>query len=154
MIIVKPIVVMANEWWEPKASEGWVKLPNNTDFSCKTGFEKVFCYAYERDGSLTHCTRQWGDGTVLSKMGQTRDGATPVYRVMDPSHPSIIKPYGSIQSIWIRPYKNGVVPLPSFRRQSTFTGDSVYFCKTWKTIDQVKAKFILTSIPMGCSHWI
>lgn len=125
-------------WWVPTEAEGWIQLPNNTDFSCKMGFEKVFCYAYEVAGNITHCTRQWGDGTILSKMGQTRDGATPVYRVMDPQHPSLVEAYGPVHSTWIRPYQNGTVPVPFFRGQSTFQGGPVYFCKSWQNIEQVR----------------
>lgn len=93
---------------------GWIKLEDPTDFSCKPGFEKVFVY---ENG---HYARQWGeDGSVLSKHGMTRYGATPVYRTNSPAHPFITKTYGEVKEVWIRKSATPI-PAPFFREQSVW----------------------------------
>lgn len=110
-----------NSWWTP--DESWLELDNSEDFSCREGFEKVFIYG--SDGR--HMARQWGDGTILHKMGETRFGATPVYRVTDPNHPLITYTYASVYKIYIRRCPHGAVPAPSFNDQSTWRRARVDF---------------------------
>ena len=96
----------------------WIKLDNKEDFSCREGFEKVYVY-------WSHFARQWGDGTTLYKAGHVLGGATPVYRCIDPNHPFIIKPYGPVLAVYIRPYQDKDVPIPRFRFQSICLGQKI-----------------------------
>jgi hypothetical protein len=127
-----------SEWWLPDSANHWILLPNKTDFSCRKGFEKVYCYATDPNAYAGHCTRQWGDGTVLSKMGRPIDGATAVFRVIDPLHRSITDTYGPIVSIWIRPYREGLVPTPFFRDQSTYHKAYVDGCSTFFSLTKIQ----------------
>ncbi|WP_259425741.1 CBU_2028 family Dot/Icm T4SS effector [Coxiella burnetii] len=97
--------------WEPDST--WIKLESNNDFTCRKGFEKVYVY----EG---HYARQWGDGTILEKLGSTHWGATPVVRLIDPHAPIVKKYYGEVKEIWIRPYQQGLVPIPYLRAQSSY----------------------------------
>ncbi len=103
---------LQNEWWNPDNS--YVQLFDVNDVSCRKGFEKIFQYGDDNN----HLARQWGDGTILHKMGATHYGASPIYRVADPNHPYIIKSYGPIRKIWIKPHPKEI-PIPYFRWQST-----------------------------------
>ncbi|AAO91597.1 CBUA0020 family Dot/Icm T4SS effector [Coxiella burnetii] len=98
--------------WKPDST--WVKLESIEDFACRKGFEKVYVY----EGH--HYARQWGDGTILEKLGSTHWGATPVVRLIDPHALIVKKYYGEVKEIWIRPYLHGSVPIPYLRAQSSY----------------------------------
>ncbi|MCW5589447.1 MAG: hypothetical protein KIT27_07245 [Legionellales bacterium] len=110
--------------------EGWVKLDDPKDFSTHQGFEKIFFYHNSNVGTYSHFTRQWGDGTVLSKDGTPTCGATPVVRALSPEHAVITARYGEVRATYIRPYHKNFnellsakptaeVPVPYLRWQSS-----------------------------------
>ena len=69
------IKTIKNQLWSWVYEESWVRLPKTSDFSCHQGFEKIFIY-----NNGYHFSRQWGDGTILSKNGEGEYGATIVWR--------------------------------------------------------------------------
>jgi len=123
---------LSSGWWNP--TEDWVQLADKTDFSCRQSFEKIFVYA-------KHIGRQWGDGTILEKMGRTKFGATPVFRFTDPHHPYITHGYGEVQSVCIRKSQEPIPP-PFYRFESTYTTGKCSQCDEFRSEEDV----ILSSI--------
>lgn len=104
---------LQNQWWN--RDDSYILLSDINDVSCRKGFEKVFQYGGQSKYLATsnHLARQWGDGSILHKIGCTEHGATPVFRVADPSHYNIVEVYGSITKIWIKPYPTEI-PVPIY----------------------------------------
>jgi len=119
---------------------GWIKLEDKKDFSCRENFEKVF--AYFRDSGCFknaefHWARQWGDGTILSKEGMTWNGATPVWRTISPEDPAFKGRHGEVNEVWVR-YYGDRVPDPYLRSQSVHIFCRVPGSKDWMEIQDGK----------------
>ena len=94
----------------------WVQLQELDDFTYRPGFAKVIVYRDPKEHARQHFILQWGDGTWLSKHGETSAGATPVYRYVSPTHPALTF-YGDIWQVWIKEVQDEI-PAPYRRFES------------------------------------